>query len=450
MTLATVPRYDGDRLSADAGHALVVGASMAGLCAARVLADEYRQVTVVDRDPLPVAPVPRDGAPQGAHPHALQEAGRATLEDLVPGYGEALVSAGGLIIDAARDFRFYDEGGFLADGPRRMPMYTASRPLFERVLCEQVAALDGVDLRGECRFTEYLLDERRDRVTGAVVRDERGSRTELAADLVVDATGRASRTPTWLADHGYERPRVDEVTVDLEYSTVVVERPPDERYAVWGPATPPNTKGAGAAPVEGGRWQVVLQGVHGTAPPSDPDEFEAFAADLPFSDIERLLREHSRHDDTVRQYPFPSNRRHRYESLDRLPEGLLVTGDAVASFNPVYGQGISVAALEALVLHHTLAAGGRESLGERFFDRVSPVIDVAWTMAVGADFQFPQTTGPKPRGADLVARYLSRLTRRAHTDGALRDALFRVIMMEREPTSLLRPGVVWRTVRPRV
>jgi 2-polyprenyl-6-methoxyphenol hydroxylase-like FAD-dependent oxidoreductase len=122
----------------------------------------------------------------------------------------------------------------------------------------------------------------------------------------------------------------------------------------------------------------------------------------------------------------------------------------VASFNPVYGQGISVAALEALVLHHTLAAGGRESLGERFFDRVSPVIDVAWTMAVGADFQFPQTTGPKPRGADLVARYLSRLTRRAHTDGALRDALFRVIMMEREPTSLLRPGVVWRTVRPRV
>jgi 2-polyprenyl-6-methoxyphenol hydroxylase-like FAD-dependent oxidoreductase len=448
MTLATVPRYDGERLSRGDGHALVVGGSVAGLCAARVLADEYRQVTVVDRDPLPTAPAPRDGAPQGAHPHALQEAGRATLEDLFPGYGEALVSAGGLIIDAARDFRFYDEGGFLADGPRRMPMYTASRPLFERVLCERVADLDGVQLRGESPFTEYLLDERRGRVTGAVVRDETGTEEALAADLVVDATGRASRTPAWLADHGYERPPVDEVHVDLEYSTLLVERPPDERYAIWGPATPPNTKGAGAAPIEGGRWQVVLQGVHGTSPPADPDEFEAFAAGLQFPDVERLLRDHPRHDDEVRRYPFPSNRRHRYGALDQLPEGLVVTGDAVASFNPVYGQGISVAALEALVLHHVLADGGRTRLGERYFDRVSPVVDIAWTMAVGADFQFPQTTGPKPRGADLVARYLSRLTRRAHTDGRLRDALFRVIMMERDPTTLLRPGVLWRVLRP--
>jgi 2-polyprenyl-6-methoxyphenol hydroxylase-like FAD-dependent oxidoreductase len=449
MTLSTVPRYDGDRLSRGDGHAVVLGGSVAGLCTARVLADEYGTVTVLERDPLPDAPVPRDGVPQAAQPHALLEAGRSTIEDLFPSYGESLVAAGGLVIDAASDFRLYDEGGFLADGPRRMPMYSASRPLFEHVLRECVASLDRVELRGECHSTGYRFDESAGRVTGAVVRNETGDRETVSADLVVDATGRASRTPAWLAEHGYERPPVDEVHVGLEYSTIVVERPPDERDAIWGPASPPNTRGAGAAPVEGGRWQVVLHGVHGTSPPSDPDEFEAFAAGLPFPDVERLLADHPRRDDEVVRYPFPSNRRHRYESLDRVPEGLVVVGDAVASYNPIYGQGISVATLGALVLHHALADGGRASLGERFFDRVSPVTDVAWTMAVGADFQFPQTTGPKPRGADLLARYLSRLTRRAHTDGALSDALFRVIMMEREPASLLRPGVVWRVLRPR-
>ena len=381
------------------------------------------------------------------HSHTDASDGRATLEDLFPGYGQDLIAAGGLLIDAASDFNFYDEGDFLAPGPRRMPMYTASRPLFEHVARQRVRERDDVRLRAACRCVDYLLDDRGTSVVGVAVKDGDAGREELRADLVVDATGRTSRTPTWLEENGYEPPAVDEVTVDLAYSTMLVERPPDDRRAFWGPAAPPHTRGGGAAPIEGGYWQVVMQGVHGDHPPTDPDGFRDFAASLPFPDLARLLDRHPQASDEVRHYPFPSNRRHRYEDLDRFPDGLVVVGDAVASYNPIYGQGISVAALEALVLHHVLAAGGAD-VGARFFDRAADVVDVAWLMAVGGDFQFPETTGPKPRGTDLVGRYLSRLTRKAHADGALREALFRVIMMEVPPSTLLRPGVAWRVLRP--
>ena len=165
-------------------------------------------------------------------------------------------------------------------------------------------------------------------------------------------------------------------------------------------------------------------------------------------ELRELLDEHPQVSGGIAHYPFPSNRRHRYEDLDRFPAGSVVVGDAIASFNPIYGRGMSVAALEALVLHHTLASDDRGNLAVRFSERAEKVVDIAWLMAVGADFGFPETTGPKPRGTDLFGRYLSRLTRKARTDGELREALFRVIMTEVPPTTLLRPGVAWKVLRP--
>jgi 2-polyprenyl-6-methoxyphenol hydroxylase-like FAD-dependent oxidoreductase len=449
MTLATVPAYDSGRSTGVGDHAVVVGASVSGLLAARALADGFERVTVVDRDTLPGGPTPRDGAPQARQPHALQEAGRAIIEDLFPGYGEDVVSAGGVEIDAATDFNFYDEGGYVADSPTAMPMYVASRPLLEHVLRRRVAGLDGVTVRDDCRVVDYRTDGAGGTVTGVDVR-EGDDDESLSADLTVDATGRASRAATWLSDNGYEAPDVAEVTVDLAYSTAIVERDPDERQAFWAPASAPHTRGGGALPIEGDRWQVVVHGVHGDDPPRDPEAFREFASTLRISVLERILDDHAMLSEDVDYYPFPSNRRHYYEALDRFPDGLVVVGDAVASYNPIYGQGMSVAALHALVLHHALAEGGLEDVGRRFFREVEPVVDIAWTMAVGADFQFDRTTGPKPLGTGLMGWYLSRLTRKAHTDGELAERFFRVVMMERPPASLVRPGVLWRVLRPDV
>lgn len=447
MTLATLSRYERDWVPSVGERAVVIGGSVAGLCAARVLADGFQTVTVIEKDSIPGGPEPRRGVPQGSQIHALQEAGRATLEDLLPGFGEDVIAAGGLMIDGASDIEFYDEGDFLADGPRRFPVYSASRPLFEHVIRQRVTDFPGVHFRPGCQFVNYRTDDSMT-ITGVELRNGNADLETVEADLVVDAMGRASPTPRWLDEQGYEPPTVEEVTIDIAYSTIAIERPADGRRSILAPASHPDTRGGAVFPIEGDRWLVNLHGVHGDHPPTTIEGFEDYAASLPVSDIPRLLDTHPRISEDIEYFPFPSNLRRYYERLNNFPAGLLVLGDAIASFNPIYGQGMSVATLEALALHHVLGSGDREDLASRYFDRASEVIDIAWQMAVGADFQFPQTTGPKPRGTDVFGWYLSRLTRKAHTDSELRDALFRVILMEQPPTLLLRPRTVATVLKP--
>ena len=447
MTLATVPRYNPNPPAEKRGTAVVIGASMAGLLAARVLSDRFADVTIIERDQLPTEPVVRRGVPQGAHPHALLEAGRATLEDLFPRFGEDLVSAGGVVVDFASDVNFYGEGEFLAHGLTPMETYSATRPLIEQVVRERVSDLDGVHIHSGCQVTDYLLDDTATAVEGLVLRDGEGN-MELTADLVVDATGRTSRTPAWLENHGYAPPEVEEVHIDVAYSTTFIERPADDLRTFLIPPSAPHTRGGMAAPVEGDRWVVSVHGVHGDHPPTDSTGFVEFAASLLAPEVKHLLEDYQQVSADIEQYPFPTNRRYHYGDLERFPEGLLVIGDAIASFNPIYGQGMSVAALEALMLHHTLSTGGREGLALRFFNDAEAVIDTAWMLAAGADFAFSQTTGSKPRGTDISRWYLSRLTRKAHTDSTLSSAFFRVLTMEQPPTSLLRPGYLWRVLKP--
>jgi 2-polyprenyl-6-methoxyphenol hydroxylase-like FAD-dependent oxidoreductase len=448
MTLESVPAYDFERVGSVGERAVVVGASVSGLLAARVLADGFDRVTVVERDELTDEPVARDGAPQTRHPHLLQGSGRAILDDLFPEFGDEFLAAGGLVIDASSDFNFYDEDGYVAYPRTRMPLYAGSRPLLEYVLRKRVASIDGVRVLDDCHVTDYRVNDTGQTVTGVKIRGE--SETTLSAELTVDSTGRASRTPKWLENRGYTAPEVAEVTIDPAYSTVTVDRDSGDTRAFWAPATPPYTRGGGTVPIEDGRRQMLMHGVHGDVPPRGVEEFDEFASTLQITELEEILECHEILSEDVSYYPFPSNRRRYYERLDRFPNGLVVAGDAIASYNPVYGQGMSVATLHALVLHHTLADNGLGNLATRFFDEAEQIIDTAWLMAVGADFQFSQTTGPKPRGTDLMGWYLSRLTRKAHTDRELAERLFRVIMMEEPPTSLVRPGVMGRVLKPTI
>jgi 2-polyprenyl-6-methoxyphenol hydroxylase-like FAD-dependent oxidoreductase len=447
VPLADLDRYDDSQVSALGDRAVVVGASMAGLFAGRVLADAFDEVTILDRDPLPPEPVVRRGVPQANHVHVMLDPGRQALQDLFPGYSEDLLAAGGLDIDTASDLRYHQRGDFLVEGPDRLPTFCASRPLFEALVRRRLAAREEVTLRGECQRTDYRFDEAAGRVTGVEIRDADDQRADLAADLVVDATGRTSRTPDWLARHGYESPPEDEVTIDLAYSTVEVERPPDTQTAYLYAPSAPSTRGGTAIPVEDDRWIVTVFGVHGDHPPTDPAGVRAFADTLPTDHLATLLDDQAWLSDDVAHYPFPSSRRRRYEDLKAFPDGLLVTGDAVASFNPIYGQGMSVAALDALALHHALA-DGLDDLAPRFFDSVGAAVDVVWRMTVGSDFAFDATTGPKPRGTALFNRYVDRVVDTAKSDAYVSDQLARVFRLEQPPTSLFAPGVLWRVVAP--
>ena len=420
---------------------------MAGLLAARGLADTFDEVTVLEADPAVEAAVARRGVPQSHHIHVMQEPGRRILETLFPGYRADLLSAGGLEIDGAADVDFYAQGGFLADGPVRLPQYAATRPLYEHLVRTLVVTLPGVEFRSGCRCTDSLLDRAGTTVRGVSITNAERGREELEATLVVDATGRTSRTPNWLARHDFPTPPVDEVHVDLAYSTVRIDRPIGTRSALLVQPDAPRRRGAAVFPIEGGQWLVTLVGVHGDHPPGEPDEFVEYAQSLPVDDVGRLLDEYPM-DSDVRRYPFPSSLRRRYEDLDRYPAGMLVLGDALASLNPVYGQGMSVAALEAAELRELLASTTDGDLAPRFYRRAASVIEDAWRLSVGSDFAFPQTTGPRPTGATLVNRYVARLLRTAHHDGRVTDAFVRVVRMERPPSTLFRPGLAWRVLKP--
>jgi 2-polyprenyl-6-methoxyphenol hydroxylase-like FAD-dependent oxidoreductase len=329
-----------------------------------------------------------------------------------------------------------------------MPTYCASRPLFEYAVRQQVRDDNRIQFRSDHQVLDYLVDSEGSAVTGVRFRDAAGDEQRLSTDLVVDATGRTSRTPTWLADNGYEKPPTDEVTIDVTYSTVRVERPPDDRRIIQVSPSPPRTRGIAISPVEGDCWEVIFQGVHGDKPPTDRDGLIEFAESLPVSDIADILRSHTWVSEEAEQYPYPASLRRRYEALDEFPDGLVVTGDAIASFNPIYGQGMSVAAFDALSLHHALANGGLTNLPSRFFQRASNVIDIAWQLAVGGDFDFSQTTGPKPDGAAFANWYVDRLIRRAHNDSTVSEAFARVARLEESPKTLVRPSIALRVLAP--
>ena len=447
VTLSAVDRYRPGRLTDLGERAVVLGGSIAGLCAARVLADGFEEVVVVERDPLPDAPVERDGAPQTSHPHALLAAGQATLEDLFPGFGEDLAAAGGLVVDVTRQLVEYQRGGFLADGPERTPSYCATRSLFEHVVRQRLCDREAVRVRDGCRFVDYRTDATGTTVTGVTVCED-GAIEDLAADLVVDATGRTSRTPEWLADNGYRAPPEDRVEVDLQYASLRIERPPGDRRIVSVPADPPESRGAVLIPVEDGQWDVLLAEVHGESPPADCEDVLAFADSLPVDLVGDLLRSQRWVSDGVARYRFPASLRRRYEALSEFPDGLVVTGDAISSFNPAYGQGMSVAALDALVLHHALADGGLDGLGRRFFDRLEPVLDTPWRLATGADYQYPQTEGEPSLPAKLFDWYLDRLLRAANDDGVLSAVYGEVLGLERSPVALFHPGILARVFLP--
>lgn len=420
---------------------------MAGLMAARVLADGYERVTLLERDPLPDDPEGRRSVRQSEHVHVMQEPGRVILNDFFPGYQEELQSEGGLVINAAKKLQFYEGGDYITDPETDLPMQCASRPLFEHIVRRRVANIESVTLREECHCIDYLTDHTDSSVAGVAFRTPSGDTGTVLADLVVDATGRTSRISLWLDDHGYHQPPVDRVSINLAYSTVTITRPAgqDEAYLVSPSA--PDTRGGAAIPIEGNRWIVTLFGMHGDHPPTERDEFITFADTLAAPTIAELLTEQTWLSEEIHQYPFPSSQWRHYESLDDYPTGLVVTGDAIMSVNPIYGQGMSAAALDALQLHHTLAEG-KHNIGPRFLQRAEEHLTVIWQIAVSSDFEFDETVGPKPLGTDLFNYYISRLVHTAHTDKQVAEAFTRVLRLEKQPITLLRPNIMIRVLTP--
>jgi 2-polyprenyl-6-methoxyphenol hydroxylase-like FAD-dependent oxidoreductase len=432
-------------------RAVVLGASMAGLLAARVLADAYAQVTVVDRDELPQGPMHRRGVPHARHLHALAARGQQVLEELFPGLTGELVALGAPAGNLLTDARLYLSGHRLRQADTGLVLLCASRPLLESRVRARVRALPNLAFLDRCDVVGLATTPGGRRVTGArVLRRADGSAEQLlGADLVVDASGRGSRTPAWLEALGYLRPEPEQVRIGLGYATRTYRLPAAAAggdLAILDAATPQLPRTGAIQALEGGRWMLTLAGILGDHPPTDPDGFLAFARSLRYPDIYQAARDAEPLDDPV-AFRFPASVRHRYERLRRFPDGLLVTGDAVASFNPIYGQGMSVAALEALALRRHLERGAEPRPG-RWFRDLGRLVDVPWDMAAGGDLVFPGVQGRRTLKVRLASAYLARLHAAAAHDAHLAAAFIRVAGLVDPPQTLLHPRAVVRVLRP--
>ncbi|WP_242483716.1 NAD(P)/FAD-dependent oxidoreductase [Streptomyces sp. NE5-10] len=428
-------------------RAVVMGGSYAGLFAARVLGDFAEEVVVVEPDAIGEDGLGRR-TPQRRQLHALLSMGHRRLERWFPGITDELVRDGARLGEG-EDVRFYVDGRLKAPVPEAR-MLGATRPFLEARLRRRVELLGNVRfVRAE--VTGLVL--RGGRVTGVVTHDpaDDGLRD---ADLVVDATGRSSRLGEWLGRHGWDEAPVDRMRVDLGYATASFHRG-DElggtviAHSSPGPASdyqPKVTEPGALAAVEGDRWSVVLAGYAEHRPGPDPEEFlrrmRRCVAPI------RTVAEASPMIGDVVTYRFVESRRRVHSRLRRFPGGLVVTGDALASVNPVYGQGLTLAALEADALAAHLRTGARPhapALG--YFRRAEAAVDAAWQLSTAADLAQPHVTGPYPRGYRARRWVADRLTEASVTDPAVNAAYMRVVHMEAPPTALTDPRLLARAAR---
>ena len=435
-------------------HALVLGASMAGLLTARVLSDHFDQVTIIERDPVHEHPESRKGQPQTRHLHGLLANGLAVMTRYFPDLPDALVASGALVNDMAENMQWYSYGGYrqrLTLGHKAALM---SRPLLEYLLRQRTLALSNITLLDNCAITDLLASADRQSVIGVQIERRDGSAKDekLMADLVVDCMGRGSRTPQWLTALGFAAPAETEVKVNVGYATRVYRRDPaDPRGKDWmlyTPEAPKETRFGGMFPVEGDRWIVSMGGWMGDHAPSDETGFLEYARNLPAPDIYNVISKAEPLTD-IMLHKFSSSLRRHYEKLTRFPQGYLVLGDAICSFNPTYGQGMTSAAMQAAELDQILAAsqGSIADLASAFFKRAAQVIDTPWQLAVGEDFRFPETTGPKPAGIDLLNRYVAAVHRATRIDPVVGAAFLRVMNLLAAPPSLMKPGIMFRVWR---
>ncbi|MEU1159578.1 FAD-dependent monooxygenase [Streptomyces sp. NPDC005921] len=443
--------------------AIVIGGSTAGLLTASVLATRFDEVTVVEADRLPEGPEHRRGLPQARHAHLLWSGGVAALEDLLPGVTDELVRRGAGLVDVMKDLVSKAPTGqwFRRFTDSRHSMIVCSRDLLDAVVRAEVLARPGVTLRDGTRVAGLVGD--RDRVSGIRVsgtdsdgggEDGAGGRDGvLLADLVIDASGRGSRTPEWLTELGL--PPVTERVVDagVAYASRVYEAPPATaalpRYPVVNvQADPRNAPGRGGVllPIEGGRWLVTVCGTRGGQPTAEPAGFEHFAlTGLKDPIIGRLIANARPLTDPVTTRST-ANRRRYYENVPVWPEGFAVVGDAVAGYNPVYGHGLSVAAQSAIAVREVLGRQDAGALGtaRRIQRAVARPVGNAWNLAVGQDAYYPGAAPEPPTAVErLLTAYVDKAVAAGSGNPRALHGLLDVMSLTTPPTRLFAPDMLW-------
>ncbi|MPY56847.1 FAD-dependent monooxygenase, partial [Streptomyces spongiae] len=432
-------------------RAVVIGGGLAGLLTAGALRP-YADITVVERDALPEEPGPRRGVPQARHAHLLWSGGARAMEELLPGVTDAWLAAGARRIPLPTGLVSLSAQGWVRRWPEMEFMISCSRDLLESVIRAEVVrqsritVVQGTELRG--------LEGDASRVTGVRIRTADGEERVLAADLVVDASGRGSRATRWLDALGVPPAPLGEVDSGLVYASRVFRAPAGtEEFPVVNvqpdAARPVPGQSATIVPIEGGRWLVTLSGTRGGQPTASAEEFETFARNLRHPVVGELIARAEPLTDVV-VTRSTVNRRRFYEKVTGWPEGFVAIGDSVATYNPLYGHGMSVAAQSALALRERVATHGITSAGlaRRVQRAVAGPVTVAWQLATETDMRYPDAIGEQPGfGRRVLTRYVNRLMRTATGRPLVFRVFLGVMTLSKPLSALLSPEMLLAVVR---
>ena len=427
-------------------RAVVIGAGMGGLTAAAAAAQHFERVTVLERDALPAAPEPRPGTPQARHAHALLAGGLQALNGLFSLFEENLLRAGAVAMRGGLDLRM-ERPGFDPFPARDLDLrlYAMSRPLLEFTVRQCLQQTPNVEIRTGCRVLEILAGAGGDVVTGIRYETDGATAADMSADLVIDASSRGAPTLDLLKRTGRGDPPETHVGVDMGYTTAVFQTPADAtrdwKAVSLIPAAPDSSRGGFIFPMEGQRWIVSLGGRGNDKPPGDEAGFLEFAKQLRTPTIYEAIRP-ARRLGELQRYVFPKSRRRHFGRVSSFPRGLVPIADAICVFNPVYGQGMSVAAQEAVLLGRLLEnappdGDAQPMLASMFFEQVESILDTPWASAALPDFLFPDTTGTRPVDLEQTLRFGAALTRLAAREADVHKVVTEV-------GNLLKPRSVYR------
>ena len=434
-------------------HAVVIGGSIAGLVSAQVLSRYFERVTVIERDRYPQDVDYRKGVPQATQPHILLQRGQMILEQLFPGTTDDLVAAGAVPVNMGADLRWFVLGSWRPVFESSVNILGVSRPLLETTIRRKIAANPRVMFMQDATAVGLETDAERTRATGVKISHRFMGELTVSADLVVDSSGRATKAPKWLAELGYVAPEKTEVDALAGYAARYYEVDPSVEWkALYVQQTPVSgSRGGVVLPIEGNRWHVALTGMGGDYPPNDEAALLEFARTLPTPEIYQVLK-NARPVGPIVAFRHAENRLYHYDQLPRYLENFLALGDAVFAFNPVYGQGMTVAAVSAVNLDETLAeqatfAENLAGLAERFQKRLGATLAMPWQLATGEDMRWPNTEidgfVPVPDEAALQMRaYLDKVFLAANRNPAVLEVFMKVQNMVESPAAFFQPEMM--------
>lgn len=440
-------------------QAIVIGGGIAGLLATRVLTEQFEQVLLIERDHYPDDPIFRAGAPQGRHVHIMLLRGQQAIEELFPGITKDLLEQGAIEYDFMQEFAAHYPSGWLPRNRSSLKGYSCTRLLIEWQIRQKLLQNERVQIIEGHEVTNLLASNDARSVQGVCIRKRdttapvESEHTEILADLVVDASGRDSHAPEWLQKLGYEPPQETEINAFLGYATRTYELEPDPTRDWKGLgvlANPPkNLRGGLIWLVEGGRWMAVLAGSGGDYPPTDEAGFLEFARNLEDPALYAVLKG-AKPLTPIYGYRRTENRLRHFERLQRLPENFVALGDASCAFNPVYGQGMTVAALGAMTLRDCLQQkAGLDGLAARFYKKLARVNSLPWQLATASDDAVLATMG-KGRKTTLTTkalnRYFAGLLEVMPSSALVCREFTRVQHMIRPAATLFQPALVWKVL----